>query len=132
VGAVTGACLVTHRALWEELGGLDEQCLPVAFNDIDYCVRVRDAGHRILFTPHAVLFHHESKTRGLDDTAHKLERLATAADVVKARWGDDLLHDPSFSPNLSLDSETFELAEEPRYTPPWRRRRRAQEQSESS
>ena len=132
VGAVTGACLVTHRALWEELGGLDEQWLPVAFNDIDYCVRVRDAGHRILFTPHAVLFHHESKTRGSDDTSHKLERLATEADVVKARWGDDLLHDPSFSPNLSLDSETFELAEEPRYTPPWLRRRSAQEQFESS
>ncbi len=131
VGAVTGACLVTHRDLWEELGGLDEQWLPVAFNDIDYCVRVRDAGHRILFTPHAVLFHHESKTRGMDDTSQKLERLANEADIVRARWGDDLLHDPSFNPNLSLDSETFELAQEPRYTPPWLTRRSAREHSAS-
>jgi len=119
VGAVTGACLLTRRDLWMKLGGLDAEWLPVAFNDIDFCLRVRDAGHRVLFTPHAVLFHHESKTRGLDDSPQKLERLANEADVMRARWGDDLLHDPSFSPNLSLDSEAFELAEQPRYTPPW-------------
>lgn len=119
VGAVTGACLLTRRDLWEELGGLDAHCLPVAFNDIDYCVRVRDAGRRVLFTPHAVLFHYESKTRGMDDTPQKLERMAKEAAVVMARWGDDLLSDPSFSPNLSLESEAFELAERPRYSSPW-------------
>ena len=131
VGAVTGACLLTRRDLWEELGGLDDRWLPVAFNDIDFCVRVRDAGHRVLLTPQAVLFHHESKTRGLDDTPAKLERLANEADVVKARWGDALLDDPSFSPNLSLDSETFELTEEPRFAPPWFSRRGDRQRSGS-
>jgi len=119
VGAVTGACLLVRRDVYLEVGGLDAEWLPVAFNDIDFCLRVRDAGHRVIWTPHAELFHHESKTRGLDDTPEKLERLATEADVAMSRWGDALLSDPSYSPNLSLQSEGFAYADEPRYLPPW-------------
>lgn len=119
VGAVTGACLLVRRDVYLEVGGLDAKWLPVAFNDIDFCLRVRDAGHRVVWTPHAELFHHESKTRGLDDTPQKLERLATEAGIVRSRWGDALLSDPSYSPNLSLESEGFEYADEPRYLPPW-------------
>ena len=122
VGAVTGACLLTRRDLWLELGGLDAEWLPVAFNDIDYCLRVRQAGYRVVFTPHAEMFHHESKTRGLDDTPQKLERLANEAAFMMSRWGETLLADPSFNPNLSLASEQFELSSEPRTTLPWLRR----------
>jgi len=119
VGAVTGACLLTRRDTWAELGGLDEE-LAVAFNDIDYCLRVRHvAGQRILWTPHALLYHHESVSRGAEDDPVKVARFNAEVDTVIGRWGARLAEDPAYSPNLSLDADSFTLARAPRLVPPW-------------
>jgi len=120
VGAVTGACLLTTRKLWKEIGGLDEQSLKVAFNDVDYCLKIQALGHRIVWSPYAKLVHHESKTRGLDITEEKMKRLQEETEVMKKRWGEVLLHDPAYNPNLSLDTEKFDVAERSRFVPPWR------------
>ena len=93
VGAVTGACLATPRRLWDELGGLCED-FAVAFNDIDYCLRVRAIGRRVVWTPHATLYHFESQSRGLDVDPREI-------DLMFARWDDELHHDPYGNPNLA-------------------------------
>ena len=119
VGAVTGACLLTSKEIWEEVGGLDEESLKVAFNDVDYCLKIRSRGYRVVWTPFAELYHYESKSRGADTTPEKRERFRAEAITMLDRWGGLLLEDPSFSPNLSLESEQFELADKPRFIPPW-------------
>lgn len=119
VGAVTGACLLTRRSTWDELNGLDEE-LAVAFNDVDYCLRVRHvAGQRILWTPEACLYHHESVSRGAEDDPEKVARFNGEVDLVLERWADTLPDDPGYSPNLSLRGDSFTLARQPRVTPPW-------------
>ena len=94
--AVTGACLLTRRALYDEVGGFDER-LAVDFNDVDFCLKVRAAGYRIVFTPYARLYHHESGSFG--------GRVQNAEDVRRMRemWGATLDHDPYYNPNLSRD-----------------------------
>lgn len=119
VGAVTGACLLTHRSTWDALGGLDE-ALAVAFNDVDYCLRVRHvADQRIIWTPHAELYHHESVSRGAEDDPAKVARFNGEVDRVLERWADSLHLDPAYSPNLTLEGDSFTLARQPRLTPPW-------------
>ena len=120
VAAVTGACLGVTRALWDRLGGLDEEHLTVAYNDIDLCLRARADGLRVVLTPHAVLHHHESVSRGFDDDPGSNARLAAEVAVMRERWGDLLDADPAYSPNLTLTGRDFTLAEHPRATPPWR------------
>jgi len=120
VGAVTGACMLTTRELWSELGGLDEEFLKVAFNDVDFCLRTRKSGFRVVWTPYAELIHHEYKTRGLDVTKSKIERLQNESDAMKKRWGEFLLKDPAYNPNLSLATESFEISDRPRSLPCWR------------
>lgn len=112
--AVTGACLVVRKSLYEAVGGLNEVELQVAGNDVDFCLRLREAGYRNIWTPYAELYHHESATRGFDDTPEKQARSAKEVAYMKARWGDALLHDPAYNPNLSLDTEDFSLAWPPR------------------
>ena len=102
-----------RRQVFEEVGGLDEK-LSVAFNDVDFCLRVRAAGYRNLWTPFAKLYHHESASRGYEDTPEKVVRFRSEEDFMKARWGDSLLNDPAYNPNLSLDTGPFELAFPPR------------------
>ncbi len=121
VAAVTGACLGISRATWDRLGGLDAGHLAVAYNDVDLCLKARAAGLRVLFTPHAVLHHHESATRGFDDDPARNQRLAGEVAVMEDRWGDLLAADPAYSPNLALTGADFTLAEMPRETQPWRR-----------
>mgnify|MGYP000117182438 CR=1 FL=1 len=106
VAAVTGACLVTARAIWYQLGGLDEAGLAVAYNDVDFCLRARAAGLRVVLTPHARLRHHESVSRGFDDPARSA-RLDRELEVMRLRWGDFLMEDPAYNPNLSLDGHGF-------------------------
>ncbi len=120
VAAVTGACLGVTRANWDRLGGLDEEHLAVAYNDIDLCLRAREAGLRVVLTPHAVLHHHESVSRGFDADPARNERLAGEVAVMRERWGDSLDADPAYSPNLTLTGRDFTLAEHPRVEPPWR------------
>jgi len=117
MSAVTGACLVVKKNIYQEVGGLDETNLKVAFNDIDFCLRVREAGYRNIWTPFAELYHHESATRGFENTPEKKERFAQEMQYMKKRWGISLLNDPAYSPNLTLDHEDFSLAWPPRVKP---------------
>lgn len=117
LSAVTGACLLTPRALYRELGGLNERDLAVAFNDVDYCLRVREAGHRVVWTPFAELYHRESASRGTDLDGKKRKRFVRETEYMKSRWGRTLLADPYFNPNLDLTTTTPRISLEPRLPP---------------
>jgi GT2 family glycosyltransferase/glycosyltransferase involved in cell wall biosynthesis len=112
--AVTGACLVIRREIFEKVGGLNEQELAVAFNDVDFCLKVRAAGYRNLWTPFAELIHHESASRGTEDTPEKQARFAREVAYMQRTWGRELASDPAYNPNFSLDIEGFKLARPPR------------------
>ena len=112
--AVSAACLIIQKAIYQEVGGLNEIDLQVAFNDVDFCLRVREAGYRNVWTPYAELYHHESATRGSEDTPKRMARFTKEVQYMKQRWGDLLLNDPAYSPNLTLDHEDFSLAWPPR------------------
>jgi glycosyltransferase involved in cell wall biosynthesis len=113
VSAVTAACLVVRKELYEKVGGFNED-LKVAYNDIDFCLKIREAGYRNLFTPYAELYHHESASRGYENTPDKQLRLEAEGQYMKQRWGDLLLNDPAYNPNLTLEWEDFSLAWPPR------------------
>lgn len=102
--AVTGACLLTRRDLFWQVGGLEE-ALPRAYNDVDYCLRLGERGYRVLFAPTAELYHHESVSRGRDSRDDAQFRHAIA--WMQRRWGDLLLGDPFYHPNLSLRATNF-------------------------
>ncbi len=106
--AVTAACVVMKRDRFEEVGGFDER-FAVCFNDVDLCLRLRDAGYRNLWTPHAVLDHHEQVSRGARVGAADRAYTREVGLMVK-RWGTLLESDPHYSPNLALSSETPQLA----------------------
>lgn len=112
--AVTAACLVVRKALYEQVGGLDEHELAVAFNDVDFCLKVRATGVRNLWTPFAEFYHHESASRGLEDTPAKQARFRREVETMLARWGAQLQADPAYNPNLTLATEDFALAWPPR------------------
>jgi GT2 family glycosyltransferase len=118
VSAVTAACLVIRRETWLRAKGMDES-FPVALNDVDFCLRVRALGLRNLWTPFATLIHHESKSRGQEDTPAKKARFAEDKRRLEERWGEALRADPAYNPNLSLDAEDFSLAWPPRVARPW-------------
>ena len=119
LSAVTGACLMTRRSLYSELGGLNEQHLPVAFNDVDYCLRVREAGYRVIWTPHAELFHHESVSRGGDKTIRERRRAQRESAYMRSRWGHLMTHDPFYNPNLSYERPDCSLSHAPVVSKPW-------------
>src|SRR5262245_14272895 len=119
LSAVTAACAVMRRNVYLQLGGFDEVNLPVTFNDVDFCLRVREAGYWIVWTPHAELVHHESASRGFDDSARKQVRFLAEIDYMKKKWGDTLQCDPFYNPNLSLGDDLFTLAFPPRTAKPW-------------
>ena len=102
--AVTGACLMIKRWLYMQVGGLDEADLPVSLNDIDFCIKVQSLGYRNMITPFAELIHHESSTRGRDDTPEKWARSQREQDVMKRRYGEFLYKDPCYSPHLTLEN----------------------------
>lgn len=109
VSAVTGACLAIRRAIFEEVGRFDEHNLAVAFNDIDLCLRIGAAGYRVIWTPHAQLTHHESKSRGFEDTPEKQARFQAEMRTMEARWGRQLARDPFYNPNLSRAKANFRI-----------------------
>ena len=121
--AVTGACMLMRRDVFKEVGGLDEKDLRVAFNDIDLCLRIREAGYLIVWTPYAELYHLESASRGGEDTPEKSVRFLKEIDCMKTRWGEKLLRDPYYNPNLALEGRAFELASQSRAARPWLRDR---------
>lgn len=109
LSAVTGACLAVRRAVYDEVGGLDEQ-IAVAFNDVDLCLRLRAAGYRNIWTPFAELIHHESASRGYEDTPEKLARFQREVRFMQERWGTTLAGDPYYNPNFSMRAGDFTLA----------------------
>jgi len=112
--AVTGACLVVKKSVFAQIGGLDGDALAVAFNDVDFCIKLLVAGYRNVWTPHAELFHHESVSRGSDETPDKRQRFQLEVAVMQERWGQGLKWDPMYNPNLTIDREDFGLAQPPR------------------
>lgn len=114
VSAVTAACMLTRKALWSQVGGMDEVNLTVAFNDVDYCLKLREAGYRIVWTPIASMTHRESVSRGHDNTLSKRLRFESEERVMFERWGQRLQMDPHYSPNLSLAAEIDTIEAHPR------------------
>lgn len=112
--AVTAACLLIRKSIYEEVTGLNENELQVAYNDVDFCLRVREAGYRNIWTPYAELYHHESATRGTEDTPEKQARFEKEKTYMQLRWGNALQNDPAYSPNLTFGDEDFSLAWPPR------------------
>ena len=113
VSAVTGACLVIKKSIFNQVNGLDEN-LAEFFNDLDFCLKVRDLGFRNVWTPFAELIHHESKTYMAEDAADKTNRRECEIHYIQRRWGEALLKDPAYNPNLTLDDEDFSLSCPPR------------------
>lgn len=113
LSAVTGACLMVRTSLYRQVGGLDE-ALQVAFNDIDFCLKLQASGYRNTWTPFAELYHHESASRGRDDTPEKIARFHREVECMLVRWQPAIDGDPAYNPNLSLSSLDFELAFPPR------------------
>lgn len=111
--AVTAACLIIKKSIFNEVNGLNEADLKIAFNDVDFCLRVQEAGYYNVWTPYAELYHHESATRGLEDTPQKQARFAEEVRYVKSRW-PKIQEDYAYNPNLTLDHEDFGLAWPPR------------------
>lgn len=118
LNAVTAACLLIPAALYRDIGGLDTR-LAVAFNDVDLCLRVREQGWRIIWTPHARLYHLESASRGSDMSDQSRTRFEKEVALMKSRWGTILDDDPFHNPNLSNDSSVPVLASPPRIRAPW-------------
>lgn len=115
--AVTAACLLVRKSLYQSIGGLNEHNLSVAFNDVDFCIRLTRAGYRTVWTPFAQLYHHESVSRGNDLDADKVARFKSEVDFMLNTWGDQLQYDPAYNPNLTLHADDFSIAETPRTWP---------------
>lgn len=106
LSCVTAACLLVRKEVYQQASGLDEE-FTVAFNDVDFCLRVRNMGWQIIFTPYSMCYHHESISRGQDTKGEKKERFDRERALLKGRFGDSLLADPFYNPNLTLDMEDF-------------------------
>lgn len=109
LSGVTAACLLVRREVYEKVGGLNEKHLKVAYNDVDFCLKVKAAGYNNLWTPFAELYHYESLSRGYEDNPEKKKRFAEETTFLKEKWGDVLKKDPYYNPNLTLDREDFSI-----------------------
>lgn len=108
--AVTAACMMVKKCVFEQVGGLDER-YAIAFNDVDLCMKIREAGYLIVYNPFAELNHYESKSRGYEDTKEKIQRFNLEIEMFRSRWGDFLKHgDPYYNPNLTLNKNNFSLS----------------------
>jgi len=116
LSAVTAACLVVLKSSYQQVGGLNETDLAIAFNDVDFCLRLREAGYRNIWTPYAELYHQESASRGREDNPEKQARFLNETHYMMRQWKEHLLRDPAYNPNLALDHHNFGLAWPPRVT----------------
>ncbi|MEW8521556.1 MAG: glycosyltransferase [Candidatus Thiodiazotropha endolucinida] len=107
--AVTAACLLLRREVFDAVGGFDSEHLAVAFNDVDLCIRIYQAGYYNLWTPYAELYHHESASRGAEDTPEKQLRFSGEAEYMLEKYGPLLQRDPAYNPNLTRIAEDFSL-----------------------
>jgi GT2 family glycosyltransferase len=106
VSAVTAACLFLRKSDYLAVGGMDARAFPVAFNDVDLCLKLRQQGKAIIWTPHARLLHAESASRGSEETPQKRARAQREIDQLRQRWGSVLLRDPAYHPSLNLDAHS--------------------------
>ena len=116
---MTAACMVLKRSVFDDEGGFDEANLPIAYNDVDLCLRLREHGYRILWTPHAELYHLESASRPSDLSPEQKQRYERECAYLKARWHHEIARDPFYNPNLTIAAEDFSLAWPPRVGKPW-------------
>lgn len=115
---VTAACMLVRREVFEAVGGFDES-LPIAFNDVDLCIKIRQTGARIVWTSSVEMYHHESLTLGRHDSPGRRDQFKRDVGVIRTRWRDVLGADPCYNPNLSLKAgATFSLAWPPRVPDP--------------
>jgi len=114
---VSCACLMIRRETYEAVGGLDEG-LGAAFNDVDFCLRVGQAGYRNVWTPYAEMIHRGAASRANDSTPEQRKQFASEVEEMQRRWGVLLTWDPAYSPNLTLLDESFSMAWPPRLAPP--------------
>jgi len=112
--AVTAACMLVRKTIFEEIGGFNEKDLPVSYNDVDFCLRIREAGYRNVYTPYAELYHAESSTRNTNIMKEDPVRINDEIEYFRERWSHLLLNDPAYNPNLTLDYSDFSLAWPPR------------------
>jgi GT2 family glycosyltransferase len=109
VSAVTAACVMIRKEVFEEVGGFDEN-LAVAFNDVDLCLKIREKGYLIVYTPYAELYHHESCSRGYEDNPEKQKRFLKEVKYTREKWGTVIDRgDPYYNPNLTLEREDFSI-----------------------
>jgi O-antigen biosynthesis protein len=108
--AVTGACLVVKKSIYQKVGGLDEEKFKVAFNDIDFCLKVLSYGYKNIWTPYAEMYHYESLSRGYDDTPEKKLRYKSEQFYLQEKWNALIKYDPAYNPNLTLSQENFSLS----------------------
>ncbi|MDQ1253175.1 MAG: hypothetical protein QG646_2325 [Euryarchaeota archaeon] len=110
VSAVTAACIMMRKEVFEEVGGFDEKNLSVAFNDVDLCLKIREKGYLIIYTPYAELYHHESLSRGYEDTPGKQRRFLDEVKYMREKWGKIMdAGDPYYNKNLTLEKEDFSI-----------------------
>ncbi len=110
LSAVTAACMIVKRSLYEKLGGLEEKKLKVAFNDVDFCLRARDKGYLVVYNPYVELYHYESKSRGTEDSKQKVRRFQDEIEYMRSHWLKLLKEgDPMYNPNLTLTKWDYTL-----------------------
>jgi GT2 family glycosyltransferase len=107
--AVTGACLMTKRALFNRIGGFDAEQLKIAYNDVDYCLSVHQLGYKVIYTPHARLFHYESKSRASDLSEKERDRYDKECIFMLDKWSRIYQTDPFFHPHLDEKIEDFRI-----------------------
>ncbi|NTG51398.1 glycosyltransferase family 2 protein [Agrobacterium rhizogenes] len=110
LSSVTAACLLVRKSVYNEVNGLNEKDLRVAFNDVDFCLKVAEAGYLNVWSPYAELYHLESVSRGTEDSPERIQRFKSEISYMMYRWGDRLKTDPFYSPNLSKDAENFSIS----------------------
>ncbi|MFT7412354.1 MAG: GT2 family glycosyltransferase [Paraglaciecola sp.] len=110
--AVTAACLLVKKSDYELVNGLNESDLTVAFNDVDFCLKILKLGRRNLYCAEAELYHYESVSRGLEDTKEKQQRFQSELNYLKIEWASYISHDPAYNPNLTLRRENFSIKED--------------------
>lgn len=120
LSAVTAACMAVRKDLYLKMGGLNENSLAVAFNDVDFCLRLYQAGYINVWTPHAELYHYESASRGYEDQPEKKARFNLEKQYMHKTWGEMLANDPYYNPNLSNEFEDFSVACVPRREAAWK------------
>jgi GT2 family glycosyltransferase len=104
---VTAACLLVEKAKYDFVGGLDEEVLAIAYNDVDLCLKLQSCGLKNVYVPHAVLLHHETQSRGHDLSPNQIARYAQELKAFQDRWGTKDFQDPLHNPNLDRYSETY-------------------------